>query len=174
MRNEALQKVRETFAKANAIFGREFRASSVRFDLRGRVAGQALCISNVIRLNEILMNENREDFIAQTIPHEVAHIIAHQLYGSRIKAHGVEWQGIMRRLGLKPTRCHNYDTTSVARQTRKFSYFCACQEIKVGPKIHANIQNGRKQYKCRKCGTRLAQHAPTIQLTSRASFVQVE
>lgn len=42
------------------------------------------------------------DRLAEVLCHEFAHIAAYELYGSRAKAHGHEWQELVRLAGLKP------------------------------------------------------------------------
>lgn len=52
--------------------------------------------------------------IGQTIPHEVAHIVVHQLYGSyhkgnRVWPHGKEWKFVIQiALDVPAKRCHNH------------------------------------------------------------------
>ena len=59
--------------------------------------------------------------------HEVAHLIAHQLFGPRIRPHGEEWQLIMRGIyGLPPDRCHTYAVKR--RATTRYLYRCHCPE----------------------------------------------
>lgn len=78
---------------------------------------------NLLRFNLQLYRENSEDFLKQTVPHEVAHLVAHQLFGDRIQPHGEEWQLIMRGVyELPPHRCHNY---AVKRRTvTRYIYRC--------------------------------------------------
>lgn len=95
-------------------------APTIKFDLRGTTAGRAWYPQCILQFNPILMLKN-EGFIAQTVPHEVAHLAAFHKYGMSIQPHGREWQLIMRLLGQKPKRCHNFLT--------KDKNFTLCHEI---------------------------------------------
>ena len=164
---DALEKLKQTFDKAAFVFGRAFAIPRVTFDLRGKVAGTADCTTNHIRLNDVLLSENGGDFIEKTIPHEAAHLIARAIYGRGIRSHGVEWKGVMRRLGLVPTRCHTYDTTNATvRNVAKGSVYCACSEHKVTLRVIAKIQIGRT-YTCRKCKTAVRCNPPAMMMGAR-------
>lgn len=169
-RINAITKLNETLAKARQLFGRDFPAPRVTFDLRGRTAGMAHYTQNLIRLNDVLLRENGDAFVARTVPHEVAHLLAHQIYGHGIRPHGPEWKNVMRRLGLVPSRCHSYDTTNaVTRRVEKFSMFCACQEHKVTRRVVAKVEMGAR-YTCRKCRTPIASQKGAIAMGARCNF----
>ena len=94
---------------------KNFDIPVIKYDLKGVVAGQCIYIG-IIRLNSFLLRENLEDFLENTIPHEVAHYIAVKVFGSLIKPHGKEWKMIMNLLGVFPVRCHSYDVGRVKRK----------------------------------------------------------
>lgn len=132
----------------------------VRFDLRGHCAGQLRVHRNLlglkpelIRYNLALAASNQADFIAQTVPHEVAHAVAVLLYGRAGTGHGAGWREVMHFFGKPLTRCHDYDVNAVAtRRTRKFSYRCRCNvEHLLGSIRHQRMQAGERIYQCRKC-----------------------
>jgi SprT protein len=138
----------------------------VTYNLRGRTAGMVRYRKGGIRdlrLNsDILNNPNHtDDFIALTIPHEWAHVIQRvkfghkDSYGRRVKPHGSEWQQIMRRLGLKPTRCHSYETTAARRQ-RSVEYLCQdCEKVyQFTTRRHNKVLSGHS-YLCGKCRGKL-------------------
>ena len=125
----------------------------VVYDLRGRTAGWAIG-SKTIRLNSDLLLTETEDMLRQTLPHEVAHIVQHQIY-PRSKAHGYEWRRIMHYLGLPADRCHQYETVAVRKRARPYAYYCSCSEPHmVTETLHRRMQTG-KVYQCRRCGQRL-------------------
>ncbi|NER62530.1 SprT family protein, partial [Pseudomonas sp. MAFF212428] len=102
-------RVERCYQQAESFFKRTFLRPEVSFKLRGQKAGVAHLHENLLRFNLQLYRENSEDFLRQTVPHEVAHLVAHQLFGERIQPHGEEWQLIMRGVyELPPNRCHNY------------------------------------------------------------------
>ena len=96
-------RVEACFAQAEAFFKRPFARPEVSLRLRGQKAGVAHLNENRLRFNAQLYAQNREDFLRQTVAHEVAHLIAHQLFGHAIQPHGKEWQAIMR--GVYGRRC---------------------------------------------------------------------
>lgn len=138
--------VRKYVAMAEAHFGRKYEIPTVTYDLCGTTAGIARG-TRLIKLNSVLLMENLEDMIANTVPHEVAHCIdtangdnqltedqraawiANRMAGRRVKrpkrsVHGPSWRHIMRVFGISDaeiTRCHNYDVTNakVRNVTRK-------------------------------------------------------
>jgi SprT protein len=131
---------------------------SVRFDLRGRSAGQARLGSPgpaLIRYNPALLRANPDDFLASTVPHEVAHLIAFARHGIRIRPHGVEWETIMRHMGAEPRRCHAYDVSGLAiRRLRELDYHCNCRGHRLTSIRHHRVLAGQT-YLCRQCGSPL-------------------
>jgi len=82
------QRVETCYQQAEAFFKRPFPRPEVSFKLRGQKAGVAHLHENLLRFNLQLYRENQDDFLRQTVAHEVAHLVAHQLFGERIQAHG--------------------------------------------------------------------------------------
>lgn len=145
---------RELLKQALARLNLRPKALEIRFDLRGRAAGQARCGSRgpwIIRYNPVLLRQNGERFIAETVPHEVAHLVAYHRHGPRIRPHGAEWRAIMGQLGATPERCHQYDLSHIPRRTtRVFTYHCACAEHQLTSIRHRRILAGQT-YLCRRC-----------------------
>jgi len=106
----------------------------IRYDIKNRFGGIAITGGRddwTIRLNLILAYENEEDFIKQTVGHEVAHLIQRRAYGAtkvveqkgqkvtkKIRSHGPEWRECMILLGLVPHVTHKYDTSSIEVKKR--------------------------------------------------------
>ena len=134
--------------------------TDIRFDLRGKSAGQARIPYRgrpVIRYNPQLLWENGERFLSRTVPHEVAHIIAQRLYGARIRPHGKEWQAVMLLFGADPSRCHDYDISHVTtRRLTHYAYHCACREHALTSIRHKRILAGQTYY-CNVCRRTLEQ-----------------
>ena len=128
---------------------------TISYDLRGQAAGQANYRHNVIRLNRELLEKYTADFIDQTIPHEFAHLVAYQVYGSRIKPHGKEWKSVVLALGAKPVRTHSYEATPT-RRLKRFRYQCDCPDslYEITSVRHNRILRGHI-YLCKKCGSSL-------------------
>lgn len=135
----------------------------IRYDLGGRTAGQAGCsidrstgdyYDHFIRINPVLLIENTEEMINDTVVHEFCHVIQHKHFPNS-RSHGHEWQRLMRMCGVEPTRTHKMDVTNAVRQTgkikRKFQYGCACRtDIIVSSVRHNKMQRGAT-YTCRMC-----------------------
>lgn len=80
-------------------------------------AGRAWLEENKIDLSCYLMHHNPEHFAKDTIPHELNHIIAHALYGS--KGHDKAWYFVNQELQTETSRCHNLVTKSQAERIVK-------------------------------------------------------
>jgi SprT protein len=103
----------------NAQFGINMKPFTVAYDIKGTTAGYAVYDKHLVRYNPTLLRENFDHFIAQTVPHEVIHHAARAKYGYRVPPHGYEWRGMMLVMGLRPLRCHSYDTSNVPTRLGK-------------------------------------------------------
>jgi SprT protein len=119
-----------------------------KFAKLGKTAARAYD-SHRIEINEILFNENKEDFFAVTIPHEVAHCVVFRAYSERKPPHGVEWKRVMREFGLKPEIYHSYSIKSTSR-LRIFEYVCECKTWELTSIRHNRILKGQ-EYFCPHC-----------------------
>lgn len=136
-------------------FKKIFKLPTLAFNQRGRIAGSALLQKNLIKLNPKLLIENPEYFHTHIIAHELAHILVYQLYGLRVKPHGIEWKKMMLEVfNLAPKVTHNLDTSNA--QLKSFLYKCACQHIPLSVIRHNKVVKGKQSYICRKCGESLA------------------
>lgn len=147
------QRITALYEVARQRFGRTFVKPYVRMDLRGTTAGQAWPSKNMLRFNAMLYAQNSEHFLHHTVAHEVAHLLAYELFGRGIKPHGKEWQGIMERVFKVPAeRCHQYDTQK-SRTTRQWDYQCGCQGkiIKLSAVRHNRMIRGTTVYRCVRC-----------------------
>jgi len=127
------------------------------YDLRGTVAGRGGISSGeqIVKINPVLLMENVEEMIQQTVPHEVAHVAQYVVYGTgrHNKPHGIYWERMMRLFGCDPRRCHSYDVTNArVRRVGRVEYVCACQTHTVSLTIINRIAAGRK-YVCKSCKT---------------------
>lgn len=144
-------RVEACYEQAEAFFKRPFTRPQVSFKLRGQKAGVAHLHENLLRFNLQLYRENSEDFLRQTVAHEVAHLVAHQLFGDRIQPHGQQWQSIMRGVyELPPNRCHNYEVQR--RSVPRYIYRCPCpdSDFPFTAQRHKLVRKGRR-YLCRRC-----------------------
>lgn len=142
--------VEACYRRAEIHLRRRFERPRLGFNLRGMAAAVAHTTGNAIRFNRQLLERNIEDFLGNTVPHEVSHLIAHRLHGPRIAPHGVEWAAIMRDVfGLEPRRCHDYDVRPVIKAA--YRYRCGCPDgHALGTRRHRSALRGRR-YHCRRC-----------------------
>lgn len=152
--DKLLERLEYCYHLAEERFQRRFERPRVELDLRGQRAGVAYLNRNLLRFNGQMYRDNSEDFLRQTVPHEVAHLLAHSLYGQRIRPHGPEWRQLMSGLfGLPATRCHDYPVAR--RRSTQYLYRCACPSpMPFTAQRHAWVGRGR-QYLCRRCGNLL-------------------
>jgi predicted SprT family Zn-dependent metalloprotease len=115
---EAAQRVANVYAEiANKEMGCTLPIPvNLSFDLchhKPKAAGDASTAMKV-RINMILFEDNVEEILNDTIPHEIGHLAQFNkfnLKGVSISDHGAEWKEIMRRLGKIPRQFHKLDTS---------------------------------------------------------------
>ena len=151
----ALERARPMFLGS----GKSAPAVDVHCDLRGSMAGQAVRLGPghwKVRFNPVLAAANRQAFMDEVVPHEVAHVVAVSCAGRRIRPHGPEWQAAMRALGItEPRRCHAFAVPDdIRRRQRRWSYRCGCRDHDLSTTRHNRVQRGVAYY-CRLCGDRL-------------------
>ncbi|NBC12078.1 MAG: hypothetical protein GVY09_01800 [Gammaproteobacteria bacterium] len=162
-RVRALARTSELLAAGSALIQAPVPRPRIVFDLRGRSAGQFRVDSRgyaSIRYNPALLARHEVDFLAQTVPHEVAHYLAFLRFGRRIRPHGPQWQQLMRDLGADPRRCHDFDVSGLtARRVRRHPYHCRCGEHALTSIRHHRVLRG-VSYVCRACGQALRPGRP--------------
>jgi len=142
--------------------GRLISIPPIDFDLRGRCAGQAVFSRTPgrtpvrLRINADLLARYPRRIIQQTVPHEVAHVVARAWWPSGIRSHGPEWQSVMRLFGKPADRCHDMVVVK-ARNVARFEYTCRCPEKihSVASVVHNKILGGAT-YRCPACRSRIA------------------
>lgn len=140
------------YKKAELFFYRTFTRPTVKIDLRGLSAGTATPSQNLLRFNKELLLNNQQHFLQQTVPHEIAHLLAYHLFGLKIRPHGKEWQHIMNAVYQVPAeRCHHYEIKR--KPTTYYIYGCHCPtHHTLTIRRHNAIKKGRK-YLCKRCQT---------------------
>lgn len=82
---------------------RLMRDVSVEFsDADESKLGQCDLRRMTITLNAVLLLQENEELLYETLCHELAHVVAAFRYGPRIQEHGPEWQEYMQRAGIHP------------------------------------------------------------------------
>ncbi|MGN8158046.1 SprT family zinc-dependent metalloprotease [Salinisphaera sp. SWV1] len=142
---------------------RRLPVPEVRFDLRGRAAGQAVFARRTrrchVRLNAALLASHPKEMLAETVPHEVAHVAIYRLYGRRAKPHGAEWKALMQAFGVDASPCHALPAQPT-RQLRRYRYACGCDEPAWLTSIRHKRARAGTAYICRVCGVRLTYAEP--------------
>ncbi|WP_192035283.1 SprT-like domain-containing protein [Halomonas sp. YLGW01] len=133
----------------------------VWLDLRGKSAGQAHFGRGGLRFNAQLYAENRQAFLVEVVPHEMAHwLVWHLDEGPRLRPHGREWQTVMRQLfGLEPSTTHRFDVARVS--PAPYRYACGCQEHFFSVRRHRRAVRGQA-YRCRQCAQTLVYQATEV------------
>jgi SprT protein len=146
LQNACIVKIQNAYSICESIYSTKFTFPTVQFNLRGRRAGVAYYHYNLIRLNNVLLIENKEAFIQDTPGHEAAHLIARQVYGMFISSHGAEWKKVMQVIGQPAIRCHDFEVKT------NHVYSCKCdKKIYLSTTKHNAIQSGRRNYFCKVC-----------------------
>jgi SprT protein len=152
--NELLDTIEQTYLRAEQYYNKKFVRPSIDLNLKGTTAGYANYLENKLQFNRGLYTNNKEHFLKQTVPHEVAHLISVAIYGyTKGRGHGAAWKSVMLNcFGLAPTRCHRYDVTEVrVRQVaRNYVYRCACRAHHLTTIKHNRILKGAA-YRCCSC-----------------------
>ena len=111
-----------------------------------------------IELNMVMLRENTESMIHETVAHELAHCVVSHCWkldgGPRPKPHGREWRDVMINwFGVSPETTHSYDDTNVkAKRQNKWEAACSCTMHHITTTKQMNIAMGKRRYKCRSCG----------------------
>jgi SprT protein len=131
-------------------------AASIRLCPKMRsTAGRAHYNTMSISMNLRLLTDHPHH-IDQTLAHELAHLVAFELYGSKATGHGRHWQSIMQRFGYSADRCHKLDASKYKRTHKPCALAkCGCRDnIEIKAKRFKRMINGAK-YRCTDCRQRL-------------------
>lgn len=110
----------------------------VRFSNRmTKVSGRCTFTGNHYELKfsrDIMQRNDMTAYLERTVPHEVAHLVQHCVYGKM--DHGNTFKYVMRNVFLRSakqaTRCHSYDTVPTKKRApqAKYKYECpTCGEV---------------------------------------------
>ena len=159
-KNYINKKVSEILILASKKYERTFPEIKINFDLKGQSVGMfCFGINNKrFRFNLGIFDLNQDNF-DQTIIHECAHYVVHEIYNyknKRIKPHGYEWKNAMIVLGGKLQRCHHLEMPKLTKKRQdKFEFKCSCQTHHVSKLINKRIRLFGRIYTCKKCRKKL-------------------
>lgn len=120
----------------------------ITYNLRGRAAGMACCRRALtgqaydleLRFNREALEKDWVHMVRETIPHEVAHLVAFAKPQLGAKNHNSQWRSISQALGSKGDRCHTMQLTPAKRRSRYRYVTESGKEVIAGPKHHKQIQ----------------------------------
>lgn len=86
---------------------------------------------NVLLFNPLFYYPFKDDFLFETVGHEVAHLIAFRIYGEKaaVRPHGKEWRNVMVVLGVPPKIFQTYTKKQNFKNQR---FICACSGVGCG------------------------------------------
>ncbi len=150
---------RRYLALAGEIFERPFAAIPIRFDLRGRSAGMFKVDGERcwIRFNPWIFSKYYAENLGETVPHEVAHYVVHEIWGAgtrrrRIRPHGEEWRAVMAAFGVQGEVTFDLDLEGIPqRRQATHPYRCDCRIHQVSTTRHNRVLRGVGRYQCRRC-----------------------
>nr|WP_150539388.1 SprT family zinc-dependent metalloprotease [Actinobacillus vicugnae] len=149
LKMQVQRQLKRNLEQANHYFNKGFTPPTVSYAVRGEKAGVAYLQRNEIRFNPVLLAENKQAFIQQVVPHELAHILVYQQFG-RVQPHGKEWKMMMEQvLGVPAETYHCFDTRNVIGQ--QFAYQCGCQTHYLSIRRHNAIVRHQRRYICKQC-----------------------
>lgn len=145
------QKTLECIATAEKQYRVAFGEVAIYFDITGnRIAGQA-CYDDTkfwLRFHPDAVENHFEKMVAETIPHEVAHLVcfANPKLG---KSHDAGWASVYHTLsgGQEASRTHDLEFGKARRKLKTFDYMASCGTIVTLTSIrHNKLQRGTVEY----------------------------
>jgi len=157
LRQQVIEKIVESKSLAKQKLGLELPPITLLFDLKGNRAGEAWSYYNKIRLNEDYLRRFPDTMVSQTIPHEVAHLVADKYYKKNCH-HTKLWCNIMVSVyDLPPRRTHLYGKSLDGRTRKASKYYTLickrCLHIHKFGHIWKNriALTGIIHFRCRNC-----------------------
>lgn len=117
------RRIDELMELTNVVLGiKRIRRPVVDYELRGFAAGMAFGVGCRISLNPVLLYENQDQFIQESVGHEFTHLLTFAEYGIVTFAHGRQWQGFMRALNVPIKIDHTYDVSTILGSRKTITY----------------------------------------------------
>lgn len=155
---------------AERVFGRKFERAKIDVVRRDatRAADAWFAPVRKIRINPTIAAWYPLLMRNVILPHEVAHLVAYDLYGQKAWGHGPLWKRTMIQLGQKPNTLNDYLSE---RDMNKVVYQCACSKQAMISRIsHRRIANGYAYQPC-SCGNRMRFEGLVFELVRRKSLI---
>lgn len=137
--------------EARNIYGLDIdvcRKVDIRFDLKGMCAGRAGYVTKngvrqyYLRFNIEAIEKDFDMMVKQTIPHEIAHLVAYMVPSLKAKSHNKAWCRIDARLGGTGDRTHDLKLTR-ARKTKKYIYDMGEFDLHLSSIRHKRVLEGK-------------------------------
>jgi len=140
---QVIDKTKACFAKALELYGLDLSKVSIRFDLKGRSAGQASRRGSVyaIRYNHDMLGREAFDHVLNnTVPHEAAHIVC--FMNPRLgDNHNSGWERVCKALGGTGATRHQEEVVYGKGTTYEYTTDRG-HKVRMSDKHHATVQRG--------------------------------
>lgn len=140
---QIIDKCHTLFAKVKELYGLDLSRVVIRFDLKGRAAGQASRRSGIyyIRFNHDMLSRDAFDHLLnETVPHEIAHIVC--FINPRLgRNHDIGWYRVCVALGGSGKTTHDEEVVHGKGNTYEY-ITSAGVKVRVGQKHHDYLQRG--------------------------------
>lgn len=127
--------------------------SDVKVDGRLRTSlGKCSPEKGSIRINPVLLLPGNEALYEEILCHEAAHLAARLIWGRKVKPHGPEWKGLMRKAGYAPrARIAAGEIKGLVPPARRkgYVYVHACRDCRA---VYRALRTDRR-WRCPKCVT---------------------
>ena len=140
-----IAKVHEVMQKANEMYNIDIKLD-VQVNIRGsRIAGCAERKLGVyrVRLNPLFCQQQPEDMMNDTIPHEIAHIVCFALKCD--DGHGPKWKKIAKSLGSTGQRTCDLKIID-PKKTYYYVVFANGAKVDIGQVRYNQVMAGKKTY----------------------------
>ena len=142
-KQEVIARCKEIFAKAKELYSLDLTHTAIRFDLKGRAAGQAMRRGGhyTIRFNTDMMLRDAYDHILNsTASHEAAHIVC--FMNPRLgRNHDGGWERVCKALGGSGATRHTEEVVRGKGTTYEYTTDRG-NKVRLGDKHHAAVQRG--------------------------------
>lgn len=130
-------------------------------------AGRIDFATREIEISTAFLNEHTEQIHNETIPHEVAHMVAWDLFEDT--GHGPDWKMVMVSYGLPPDRCHNMSLSGAVSSSRQKLVFVEFKPI-LGQRA-SFIHTDRSKKQTQVVGVITKINLKTIKITTSAGTI---
>lgn len=141
---QVIDKCKEIYAKAQALYQVDLSKVGIRFDLKGRAAGQACRRGGMyyMRYNMDVLQRELADTLNDTVPHEIAHIVCYMKPALGAN-HNYGWERVCRALGGSGASTHDLEVVHGKGHTYEYITDRG-HAVRLGDKHHAHVQSGRE------------------------------